>query len=196
MSLFSRVTRFVPGAALNPRENRLTEILAAVVEEVDGLAQALVHEWLGMGCPEGSPHVTTQLATPRDFVDLEFRFGSFSEPEYVVWVENKHGSWLAEGQAEKYLQELAARPGPRRTRRVLTGNRSGSSSHSATIIRGKTRVATPWSSPPAPPLTRQLLGVFKGPGMQLGSRVRRRKDSSIGATTTGGCGGFGTPRSC
>jgi hypothetical protein len=41
-SLFRRVTRYPQSPSLNPRENRLTEVTAAVLERVDGLAQAVV----------------------------------------------------------------------------------------------------------------------------------------------------------
>src|SRR5215210_2534224 len=38
MSLFRRVTRYRIGPAQDPRENRLTEVTAAVLGRVDGLA--------------------------------------------------------------------------------------------------------------------------------------------------------------
>ena len=38
MSLFRRVTRYRISPTQDPRENRLTEVTAAVLERVDGLA--------------------------------------------------------------------------------------------------------------------------------------------------------------
>jgi hypothetical protein len=43
-SLFSRVTRYPPSPSMDPRENRLTEITAAVLERVDELAEKLLLE--------------------------------------------------------------------------------------------------------------------------------------------------------
>jgi len=124
VSLLRRVTRYARGGNVDPRENRLTEILAAVVDEVDGLAAMLVGEWVGAEV-EGSPaQVTTQLPTPRGFfVDLELRFGSFADPDWVIWVENKHGTDLGPGQAEKYVDELHARA-PGRDRVVVIAPRA------------------------------------------------------------------------
>lgn len=45
-SLFARTTRYVASQWLNPRENRLTEVSAAVLERVDGLAINLVRSML------------------------------------------------------------------------------------------------------------------------------------------------------
>ncbi len=42
MSLFRRVTRYRIGPAQDPRENRLTEVTASVLERVDGLALAVL----------------------------------------------------------------------------------------------------------------------------------------------------------
>lgn len=112
MSLFRRVTRYSRHHGVNPRENRLTEVFAAVLEEVDGLAQGLVAEWLGVDVEGERVRVTTQLPTPRGFfVDVELSFGAAMDPRHVVWIENKHGAALSPGQAEKYVDELAARYG-------------------------------------------------------------------------------------
>jgi hypothetical protein len=46
MSLFRRVTRYRITPTQDPRENRLTEVTAAVLERVDGLAYDVVDEVL------------------------------------------------------------------------------------------------------------------------------------------------------
>jgi hypothetical protein len=49
-SLFSRVTRYSQSLSMDPRENRLTEITAAVLERVDELAKEIVVELLRCAC--------------------------------------------------------------------------------------------------------------------------------------------------
>lgn len=72
--LFRRLSRY-PRGETNPRENRLTEAFAVVLDRVPGLAAALVEEWTGLSVA-GQPLVTTQRPTHSGyFVDLELRFG-------------------------------------------------------------------------------------------------------------------------
>jgi hypothetical protein len=105
-SLFRRVARYPPSPAIDPRENRLTEAFAAVLERVGGLAAALVGEWTGE-TPNGSVSLRTQRTTAHGlFVDLELVFGSPVEPTRRVWVEVKHGADLHEGQMESYARDI------------------------------------------------------------------------------------------
>jgi hypothetical protein len=58
MSLFRRVSRYPQFASVDPRENRLTEAFAALLERVDGLAGALVADWAQCAPPEGRVSVS------------------------------------------------------------------------------------------------------------------------------------------
>jgi hypothetical protein len=49
-SLFSRATRYTRSPSLDPHENRLTEITAAVLERVEGLAQGIAEALLEAAC--------------------------------------------------------------------------------------------------------------------------------------------------
>jgi hypothetical protein len=53
-SLFSRATRYTRSPSLDPHENRLTEITAAVLEHVDGLAQKIAEALLKAACDHAS----------------------------------------------------------------------------------------------------------------------------------------------
>jgi hypothetical protein len=98
-SLFRKLGRYPVGASVDPRENRLTEAFASALERVDGLAQTLVGEWLGVVSPEGPVLIRTQRATVNGrFVDLELCFGPPALPERRVWVEIKHGADLHDDQ--------------------------------------------------------------------------------------------------
>lgn len=123
-----RVTRYVASGDREPREDRLTEITAAVLERVPGLARELALGWLAPR--SGADHelpteqtdglhqalrelppshlvsTTTQRVVPDRRVDLELRF---RDPETnsqvaVVWVEVKHGTDPHSGQVPAYLR--------------------------------------------------------------------------------------------
>jgi hypothetical protein len=49
-SLFGRATRYTRSPSLDPHENRLTEITAAVLERVEGLAQGIAESLLKAAC--------------------------------------------------------------------------------------------------------------------------------------------------
>ena len=53
-SPFSRATRYTRSPSLDPHENRLTEITAAVLERVDGLPQAIVIALLRAACEQAA----------------------------------------------------------------------------------------------------------------------------------------------
>jgi hypothetical protein len=61
-SLFSRATRYTRSPSLDPHENRLTEITAAVLEHVDGLAQKIAEALLRAACD----HAGQALAEGND----------------------------------------------------------------------------------------------------------------------------------
>lgn len=132
-SLFSRVTRYVPADAGDPGENRITEVLAAVLERVPGLARRLAEMWLdpdqdqapseeraapateeawrrvGALPPDVLPRVRTQVSVPNGYVDLELRFPTVSGTavdEILLWVEIKHGIEPHDDQLQRYLDEL------------------------------------------------------------------------------------------
>lgn len=106
-SLFRRVTKYAR-SDLDPRENRLTEAFAAVLERSDGLGAALVREWVGREVGESSRlWVRTQRATVgRRLVDLELAFGNATAPDLRVWVEIKHGADTHENQLESYVEDM------------------------------------------------------------------------------------------
>lgn len=105
-SLFGRFGKYSATAELDPRENRLTESFAAVLERVDGLAEALVAEWLGYQSSSPVRVSTQRLTASRLFIDLELAFGSDVKPDLLVWIENKHGAELHHPQLEDYLEDI------------------------------------------------------------------------------------------
>lgn len=137
-SLFRRVTRYTPGPALDPRENRLTESTAAVLERIDGLAHTLASALLERACAEDhaaplgedeaarrralhgacrglrAPRVSvrTQVATPKGrFVDLELLVAPRpGQPGrgVLLWAEVKHGAGVHGDQLDAYLDEIEA----------------------------------------------------------------------------------------
>lgn len=106
-SIFRRVTRYPVSVEIDPRENRLTETFASVLERVDGLAAALVGEWTGV-MPVEKAWIRTQRPTVSGkFVDLEVGFGSVLAPNRRIWIEVKHGATLHHQQLESYVSDLA-----------------------------------------------------------------------------------------
>jgi hypothetical protein len=106
-SLFRRVGRYVPSGLLDPRENRLTEAFASVLERVDRLPARLVADWCGVSAPAQAASIRTQRRTASGgFVDLELRFAG--DAPLLVWVEVKHGADLHEQQIESYASDILA----------------------------------------------------------------------------------------
>lgn len=131
-SLFSRAARYVPSEGSDPRENRLTEILASVLERVPGLARVLALTWLDpeqlrngkeRACNTTAAawerinhldvnvlaRVRTQVAVGGGFLDLELRFPTATEAladDVVVWVEVKHGVDPERQQLTAYQQAM------------------------------------------------------------------------------------------
>ena len=141
MSVFRRLTRYAGTPVLEPRENRLTESLATVLEHVPALGLTLVEETLASAHKQHPPiddasdslgvadeiaeraredgfalRVETQrLAAGHCFVDLELRLspaGSTGpDGDVLVWVENKHGAGLHGNQLDDYMVGLAQMAG-------------------------------------------------------------------------------------
>lgn len=148
-SLFRRVTRYSVASSLDPSENRLTEVTAAVLEQVDGLAQAVAASLLGAGAEDALRRgltegeiarrdsllrlvrgpaadrvdVRTQVTTSHGgFVDLEILLRpkvGSTEPGLLVWVEVKHGADLHGNQLDAYVRDIASRPVPDYVERVV-----------------------------------------------------------------------------
>jgi hypothetical protein len=92
---------------VDPRENRLTESFAAVLERVDGLAHYLVADWCRVAVPSEEAWIRTQRVTVGgNLVDLEIGFGSDAAPGLRVWVEVKHGADLHELQLDNYRRDM------------------------------------------------------------------------------------------
>ncbi len=124
-SFFSRVTKYSSG------ENRLTQVFAELLTQVDGLALGLAREWLdpdptkcdsarGERCAEETRDAFVRLSgenttvsrirtqvprylTQRRRVDLEIDFECGGEPQKVR-VEVKHGSEPHDLQVQDYQQ--------------------------------------------------------------------------------------------
>lgn len=112
---FSQVTKYTATAGRNPREDRLTEIFAAVLTRVGSLRSIVADALVGRPSPGSEVGVATQvrvhatvaLTDPR--IDLQL-----TTPTGIIWVENKHGASIGfrEGghtQVENYLAELGDR---------------------------------------------------------------------------------------
>ena len=133
-SLFGRVTKHVPAERGDPRENRLTEVVAGVLERVPGLARSLAELWLdpdqarahhreratsassaawerlGRIANDARPLVSTQVHVRGGFVDLSLRFSTGTKArvdDVLVWVEVKHGTEPHSEQLVTYQKSLA-----------------------------------------------------------------------------------------
>lgn len=133
-SLFSKVTKYSASPLSRPWENRLTEVTAAVLTEVDGLAFQFIQELLKKSIREDGPEteedkarddllealarlrncratIRTQVRTRSGrFVDLEviFRSRSSNALKFVAWVEIKHGTKPHSGQLRAYLNDIGS----------------------------------------------------------------------------------------
>jgi len=138
-SLFRSVTRYVPAAKSNPRENRLTEVTAAVLGRVHPVAMAVCRHLAKAAQREGVAEATPALALMSDespvavrlrtqrgtrsggFVDLELRAGAGSPShDALLWVEVKHGAEIhyardpqtgrSRPQLDAYLKDIGEIP--------------------------------------------------------------------------------------
>lgn len=110
-SLFFRLQRFARSPGRDPREDRLTEALAATLDAAPDAAAFLVHEFFG-DTPRAPLEVNTQVYSPQaGRVDLELRFGRAAHPELRVWFENKVDAEPYGDQGRRYVAELERRGG-------------------------------------------------------------------------------------
>lgn len=125
MSLFRRVTRYRISPTQDPRENRLTEVTAAVLERVDGLAVQL-ERLRELDRPRLV--VDTQVTTASaKFVDLELRFSPrpFQPGETCLfWVEVKHGANVHGTQLTDYETDIRLKAADQRLVLVLAPRQS------------------------------------------------------------------------
>jgi hypothetical protein len=115
-SLFSTIVRYLPTLRRNPREDMLTQCLAATLEHARGLPEFVVSDWLeGRGFPPRAGlevDVDSQYRLPRtgDRVDLTLAFREAGErvPSVLIWVEIKHQAHLSgRDQLERYERQLS-----------------------------------------------------------------------------------------
>lgn len=106
-NLFSRLRRFTPTSGRNPREDRLTEALAATFEGAPAAAAFLAEAWFGLRSG-GEVTVTTQRWVRRtERLDLEVVFGPVGKPDCRFWLEAKIGATPSREQARRYLDALS-----------------------------------------------------------------------------------------
>lgn len=116
-SFFELVTRYSERPRRDPGENRLTAVLAAVLQERPSLARRLVTSLLPQLALDENPAVNTQttirLADGRHaFLDMEIT--AQGPPPTTVWIEVKRTSGESGiGQFEKYRRALALKGGRR-----------------------------------------------------------------------------------
>ena len=121
MSLFRRVTRYRIGAAHDPRENRLTEVTAAVLERVPGLAQSLLIDLLaatlddspvanGRGARKPDANgVAASAASPADHLHAELALRSLE----ALAAPRLRVNTQVTTQSKKFVDlELRLRPQP------------------------------------------------------------------------------------
>lgn len=143
------MTRYPVAASVNPRENRLTEATAAVLDQVAGLPGAFVSCLLDAGIADArarefsegelarrealrasfgaliSPRVdiATQVATSGGrFVDLELLVRprlGVAGKGLLLWVEVKHRASLHGDQLDAYLKQIGTRPVAGEVERVV-----------------------------------------------------------------------------
>jgi hypothetical protein len=148
-SLFRRVTRYPVSFVINQRENRLTEVTAAVLDRVEGLPRTAVAQLLAAGLEDaerrslptnesarraklsalvselvvGRVEISTQVATSSGhYIDLELllrRPMGAGGPGLLVWVEVKHGAGLSDDQLDWYLRDIKMRIVPEAVERVV-----------------------------------------------------------------------------
>lgn len=138
-SFFRRVTRYPVAASVNPRENRLTEATAAVLDQVGALPSRFVACLLDAGVADATARrlpederarrealratsaalvgprvgIATQVATSGGrFVDLELLVRprvGEAGTGLLLWVEVKHRASLHGDQLDAYLQQIGTR---------------------------------------------------------------------------------------
>ena len=103
------LTRYNVGLKTDPRENRLTAALAALLSESQPLARRIIHSWLGETATDGkvAPRFQQPVGGSVGWVDLQLAV-SRQQPKRI-WVEAKLGHGLSgESQLDKYVGRIAS----------------------------------------------------------------------------------------
>ncbi len=103
------LTRYHVGAHNDPRENRLTAAVAALLAGSRGVGLAVARAWLGDESLDGPVDIRVQRPVGGNvgWVDLQLKIGA-SRPR-IVWVEVKLGHRLSgDNQLEKYRTRLGS----------------------------------------------------------------------------------------
>jgi hypothetical protein len=135
-SLVGRIARYGASGLRDPREDRLTEVVAAVFEadQCAGLARHVALEWLGVAAADVNPSEVHRICRLSDRLntegewsctastqvrfssadgvrqpDLELRFAHVSGLELLIWVEVKDGSPPHTRQLAAYADEQRRR---------------------------------------------------------------------------------------
>lgn len=114
-SLFSAVTRFIPGDRRDPFEERLTEALAGTLRAAPEAAceLELVRRLDPTTMTAGELTVTPQRWTrDGDRVDVELCFGPVAQPKALVWLELKVDAPPDASQMRRYDDALRERARP------------------------------------------------------------------------------------
>jgi hypothetical protein len=118
-NLIELISRYRIGERRDPREDRLTAALVAVLQHSSRLTRTVLTAWNVTSADATPTRVTLQLAVPRagGWVDAEVLLGAEPSPRARVWIEAKLWSRLSgDDQLERYAKALAARacgPGQR-----------------------------------------------------------------------------------
>ncbi len=113
-SFFSQISKYVPTLHRNPREDMLTQLFAAILEEADGLPHFLANRWIeGVITTDqrGPVRVRPQLPLRSgDRIDLVLQFLDESgNASSLFWIEVKVAAHLSGGnQLAKYEEQLRA----------------------------------------------------------------------------------------
>ena len=101
------LTRYEVGAHSDPRENRLTAAVVALLTESPALASRVAQAWIGNGALEGPVAVRMQRPVGGNVGWVDFELVVNAPKRRIVWVEVKLGHRLSgENQLDKYLTRL------------------------------------------------------------------------------------------
>lgn len=106
-SLFRRLRQYPTTPGRHPREDQLTEALAATLDAAPNAARALVEHVFGIEANHGACRVCSQPDLgEHGRADLELAFGPQERPALRVWFENKVDSPAFREQGERYMGRL------------------------------------------------------------------------------------------
>lgn len=107
-SLFRRLRQYGTTPGRYPREDQLTEALAATLDAAPDAARTLVKRFFGAEVPNDVPCRVCSQPDPGEHgrADLELAFGPEGRPVLRVWFENKVDSPAYRSQGERYIGRL------------------------------------------------------------------------------------------